>query len=96
MVQEFAFGAMEQGAVGLNRLAEAGSSGKHPQNLQRAILAFFGSPAGAPEFSWHLVPMKGGTKPHPFFMPHELFGSLYRHKKALWEQWIRGPEGLEW
>ena len=42
--------ASQQGAVGVPKL----SSMNHPQNLHRSLVAAFGHPKGAPDFSGHL------------------------------------------
>ena len=62
LVQEFAMGAAMQGATGLGNLPFAGNSGKHVQNLQRALVNAFGMPDGAPDFSWYDIPTKRGVE----------------------------------
>ena len=75
-VQDYAYGAQRQGAVGLTQVSASGSSGKHPQNIQRALVNIFGAPAGAPEFTWCQVPTKRGMVVQPFMLPHTWFASL--------------------
>ena len=65
-VQEYALGAAKQGAQGMGGLAAAGSHGSNPQNLQRSLMATFGKPIGAPDFSWFTVPTASGDVEHPF------------------------------
>lgn len=83
-VQEYAQGAMAQGARGCERVAAAGASGAHPQNMQRALISFFGMPQGAPAFTWFSVPTKHGPVKHPFLLPHLWFQSLYRSAPEHW------------
>ena len=68
-VQEYARGALRQGALGMDRLAWAGSAGKHPQNMQRALIAAFGKPDSAPGITWFEIPTAKGHKTiHPFLL----------------------------
>ena len=91
-VQRYAEDAAAQGAEGMTRLASAGSSGARPQHLQRAIMNFFGRPAGSPDFTWVRIPSPGGSTMHPVLLPHQVFGTLYHHRRELWNAWLRGPE----
>ena len=84
MVQEIAHGAEAQGAGGMSALSSAGTSGKHAQNLQRSILKYFGSPPGAPDFSWIQIPTTKGHTIHPIFLPHEYFSKLYHNAPHRW------------
>ena len=92
-VQEFALGAMRQGAHGMQGLAAAGSFGSHPQNLQRSLMTYFGMPEGAPDFAWFKVPMTSGEHSHPFLLPHAWLSSLYHHRHGLWQSAIQGGGG---
>ena len=67
-VQEYVWGAVAQGARGMDKLAAAGGSGKNPQNMQRALISAFGMPMGAPRFTWIEIPTKAGRVAHPFFV----------------------------
>ena len=92
-VQDYAAGAIAQGASGLGKVAAAGSHGRHPQNLQRSLVALFGTPEGAPPFSWFTIPTKSGDVSHPFLLPHDWLQSLYRSKPELWSSAVQGPDG---
>ena len=76
-VQEYASGASQQGASGVDPIASAGNFGKNPQNLQRALLNLFGKPVGSPEISWYNIPTKKGFVAHPFMLPHVWLHSLH-------------------
>ena len=78
-VQEYAMAASQQGAIGLDAVSMAGSSGKNPQNIQRSLLRRFGQPPGSPEISWFNIPTTRGVVPHPFMLPHVWFHSLYHN-----------------
>lgn len=47
-VQEYAMGAMQQGASGLDAMSAIGNSGANLQKSQRGLVNLFGSQAGAP------------------------------------------------
>ena len=51
-VQEYSHGAREQGAVGLDRLADAGASGQQAGNLFRDLKRIFGWPSGCAPINW--------------------------------------------
>ena len=51
LVQELAAGAEHQGAVGMEGLSSAATSGNNPQHLQKALFKYVGRPAGTPEFT---------------------------------------------
>ena len=77
-VQEYAEGAQQSGAIGLDKLARAGASGRHPANVQRALLTYFGRPKGAPKVEWVELPMKDGKRrAHLFLFPHSFLGCLF-------------------
>ena len=92
-VQKFAMSAVHSGAEGMQRAANAGTAGKHPQNLQRSLIALFGVPKGAPDFSWYDIPTKSGVVAQPFLLPHSWLSSLYHQRPALWASAIAGAEG---
>ena len=92
-VQEYALGAAKQGAQGMGGLAGAGSHGSNPQNLQRSLMATFGKPIGAPEFSWFTVPTASGDVAQPFLLPHSWLQSLHDHRPRMWTSAVVGPEG---
>ena len=92
-VQEYAHGAHQQGAVGMEAPAKAGSWGKHGQNCHRSLMTLFGQPAGAPEITWVEVPTKKGNVLHPFMLPHMWFSSLYSHQPGTFKDKMQGPEG---
>jgi len=92
-VQEYAAGADRQGAKGLAAVAAAGGSGRHPQNLQRSLMAMFGSPMGAPDFTWCEIETKRGKKVHPFLLPHAWFASMHAQCPDQFASAVRGPEG---
>jgi hypothetical protein len=92
-IQDYAARAIAQGAVGMGRAAAAGSHGRHPQNLQRSLIAMFGMPPGAPPFAWFTIPTKSGDVAHPFLLPHAWLQSLHSSKPELWKSAIEGPDG---
>ena len=67
-VQEIALGAEKQGATGLSGISKAGASGKHPQNIQRALFNYFGHPLGVPDFTYVRLPMREGPEFHPVLL----------------------------
>jgi hypothetical protein len=93
-VQEYAHGAHKQGACGADRLAKAGTFGKHASNIHRDLLAFFGHPTGAPEVDWFYITTANGKRTaHPFLLPHKFFSSLFVGRPALFREYISGPNG---
>ena len=74
-VQEEADAAMRQNATGLERLAAIGSGGSKPTHLHRGLVAAFGWPTGAPQFSYVEIPVAGMAKPQPqpFTFPRVFF-----------------------
>jgi hypothetical protein len=92
-VQEYAWGAEQQGAVGLKNLASAGTWGTNPQKVQRTLLRLFGQPAGAPEIDWFRIPTKTGFALHPFLLPHKFFSSMFTNRYEDWIQYLQGPPG---
>ena len=75
MVQQHAEAASQQGAHGLEEISAAGTSGRHPQNIQRSLVSIFGKPKGAPDFNYAQIPTSMGLMFHPFLYPH--FFSLH-------------------
>jgi len=69
-VQEIAEGMTAQHGVGAEQLAQAGSSGKNPQNIMSSLIARFGKPKGVPEQTFVRIPSAKGTIFHPVFLPH--------------------------
>ena len=92
MVQEFAYGALKQGASGLERAAALGYFGERPQMLQRGSVSLFGSPRGACDFTWIPVPMVKGNVFVPVLMPPAFVGALFEQRHEVWKEAIRGPE----
>ena len=93
-VQELAMGALSQGAHSIDAMAKAGGEGKNKGNMHRALVAAFGKTAGAPDMFYTDIPVVGGRKsPHPFILPHELFGTLKKERPEQFERTILGPEG---
>ena len=92
-VQEYANGARLQGASGVDALAFAGASGRHPANIHRALLNYFGRPPGAPELSYFAIPTKHSSRTlHPFLLPHLWFRSLFNHRRDAFDKYIRGAQ----
>ena len=56
---------MQQGAPGMERMAAMGGSGKHPQNLYRAMKHLLGWPKGAAPVSFIEIPTVRGAKTPP-------------------------------
>ena len=81
--------AAAQGAQGTPQL----SSPQYPQNLQRSLVAAFGSPAGAPEITWKMIPTTLGVIPHPFLLPDRFFSALKTSKPEFWAKTVCGPVG---
>jgi len=73
------------------RVAAFGKFGENPKMLHQGLVRLFGIPAGAPDFTWVLVPTTRGEVFVPVLLPHEFFGRLHASRRALWEQAIRGP-----
>ena len=59
-VQELAHSAASQGAHGMDGAPSAGQGGRQPKNLHRYLMALFGTPRGAPAFTWLRIPMRNG------------------------------------
>ena len=55
-VQELAHSAASQGAHGMEGAAGAGHGGRQPKNLHRDLMTLFGTPRGAPAFTWLRIP----------------------------------------
>ena len=64
-IQQIALKAMQQGAPGMERMAAMGGSGKHPQNLYRAMKHLLGWPKGAAPVSFIEIPTVRGAKTPP-------------------------------
>ena len=93
-VQRYALNAMRQGAGGLQDLARAGSEGRNPQNVFRALKTAFGLPRGATDIDWIDLPMLGGRHvAHPFLLPHRFFASLLCAREDMFRSTISGPDG---
>ena len=94
IVQEFALGAVNQGASGggLERLAAAGKAGTQPQHLQRALMSAFGQPKGVPQFRFVPLPAKKGNILHPVILPHDFFRFVSR-TTGLLERTYPRPRG---
>ena len=91
-VQEYGFGAQQQGATGLSSISRAGNYGSHPSSIHRALMNFFGKPVGAPDLDYIEVPCRTsrGTRPHPFLLPHKFFHGLYKERPRCWEKYMTG------
>ena len=91
-IQEYASGARDQGAEGLDRLASSGGGGRHATNVHKSLLSMFGTPTGGPPIDWvELTTKQGDRVPHPVIFPHKFFASLYRGRRAWFDRHIRGP-----
>ena len=91
-VQDYAWGAQQQGAVGMDSMGAMGNSGRNPQNLFRAMRHLLGMPKGSPPFKWIEIPTRYGPKtPHPFLLPHEFFKAFYEGRRDIWRQALAGP-----
>ena len=66
---------------------------RQPKNLHRDLMTLFGTPRGAPAFTWLRIPMRNGPDFHPVLLPHVFFSELFQHRRSLWEDSIRGPPG---
>ena len=64
-VQELAHSAASQGAHDMEGAASAGHAGPQPKNLHRDLMTLFGTPRGAPAFTWLRIPMRNGPHFHP-------------------------------
>ena len=91
MVQDFALGALREGAAGVERAANLGRLGQNPKMIHRGLVRLFGEPRGAPPFTWINVPMAGREESVPVLLPHVFFGCLFEHRRGLFDDWIRGP-----
>jgi hypothetical protein len=93
-VQDFAEGAIIDGATGMEALAEAGSSGVHSGNLYKALVNIFGYPKGCAPIDWIEVATKSGRKTaHPVIWPHKFFEQLFKAKNDIWHQRLVGGSG---
>ena len=92
-VQSIARDSVRQGTPGMEALARAGSEGMHPSNMQRDLLRFFGSPAGAPPLTYIPLSTTRGRVLHPVMLPHQLFSTLFEERRPFWEESVRGPLG---
>ena len=92
-VQRYCLRAHEQGAPGCEQLGSAGNRGKNPQHLQRALMNYFGTPTGSPEMTYVNLPLKGGKKLHPVYLPSKFFSALYHNNKDKWLQTVAGAAG---
>jgi len=91
-IQEYASGARDQGAEGLDRLASSGGGGRHATNVHKSLLSMFGTPTGGPPIDWvELTTKQGDRVPHPVIFPLKFFASLYRGRRAWFDRHIRGP-----
>ena len=81
--------AAAQGAEGTPRL----SSPAYAQNLQRSLVAAFGTPVGAPDIEFRLIPTTLGIIPHPFLFPHRFVSSLHASQSAFFSRSVSGPVG---
>ena len=70
-VLETAKNARDQGAWGLDRLADK-KKGNEMRDFKRAL----GWPPNAPEVKFIDVPLKGGERAHPVFCPIETFEKI--------------------
>ena len=94
MVQELAHSAASQSAHGMESAAGAGHQKKRqPKNLRRDLMTLFGTPRGAPAFTWLRIPMRNGPDFHPVLLPHVFLSELFEYRRSLWEDSIRGPPG---
>ena len=93
MVQEFAWGAMQQGAQGVVRAAALGRCGDNPRHLHASLVRLFGTPIGAPEFTWVSTPTTKGDVFVPVLLPHEFFRSLFNHRRSMFDECVMGPVG---
>ena len=73
--------------MGVEGAASAGQGGRQPKNLHRDLMTLFGTPRGAPAFTWLRIPMRNG----PDFHPRVFFSELFEHRRSLVEESIRGP-----
>ena len=85
-VQEYAMGAMVQGATGTEAMAKVGAHGKNPGHMMRALMSALGKPLETVEITWVDLPVKGSKHPisHPFILPHNLFGAIQKERPDLW------------
>ena len=93
-MQEYAHGATEQGATGLERLARMGASGEHAGNLFRDIKKMFGWPSGCAPVAWIQIPtVKRPSTPHPVMWPREFFERLFQDRHDLFQKRLIGASG---
>ena len=93
-VQEYAWGAVQQGARAMADAAAIGNYGANPQNAFRALTVVFGTPQGAPAVQWIDIPTKHGKRtPHPFLLPHEFFSSFFSERPTQFSDAMAGPAG---
>ena len=93
-VQDYAGGATQQGASGVEAMGALGNSGRNPSSMFRALKSLLGMPAGAPEFFWAEVPLKHGRKYHIHSSCLIIFSSFYHQCPDKFEKAISGPAGM--
>ena len=88
-VLEHVQGAIYQGAQGMGDIENMDG-----HNAYRTLMRAFGTPVGAPDFSWLEIPTtKGENTAHPFLMPHEFFQSYARDRARDFQATLSGPSG---
>ena len=93
-VQQFAHSAMRQGAEGMDEMARMGASGKHTQNMFRAMQTVLGYPTGSPPMEWFAIPTRASRHAsHPFLLPHRFFSSYFAGRADDFRNVICGADG---
>ena len=49
-------------------------------------MTLFGTPRGAPAFTWLRIPMRNGPDFHPALLRYVFFSELFEHRRSLWEE----------
>jgi hypothetical protein len=95
-VQQYAMNAAADGAIGFDRLAAMGASGRDPSGIHKALLNIFGTPKGASAFDWINLPGKDGAHIlQPFLMPHKFFSCMYAERRDMFMRHLRGVRWIE-
>ena len=77
-------------------LASLGSGGTHANNMHRDLLKKTSQDSSMCQPTITNLPLKGGSVPQPFFLPHEVFSCLYhKHPESFQKLLVPGgPDQL--
>ena len=72
-----------------------GAVGSSPSHCQRDLLCVLQKPVGTPNLYHAKIPLRNGAGDvewcwHPFFLPHELFDTLWQERREFFDAHVRG------